>query len=124
MGRGVTARKVRTCLWFNDQALPAAELYCGLLPESGVEHVERYPEGHEMGTPGSVASVEFRLSGAPYLAVSHALTAFDDLDRVQQWFDSASPALGGDRPIDLCDTFEGRRAVDGIVRKIQCGEFP
>ena len=70
MGLGVTARKVRTCLWFNDQALPAAELYCGLLPESGVEHVERYPEGHEMGTPGSVASVEFRLSGAPYLAIN------------------------------------------------------
>ena len=62
--------KVRTCLWFNDQALPAAEFYCGLLPESGVEQIERYPEGHEMGTPGSVASVEFRLGGAPYLAIN------------------------------------------------------
>ncbi len=56
--------------------------------------------------------------------VSRALAAFGDLDRVQQWFDSASPALGGERPIDLCDTFEGRRAVDGIVCKIQYGEFP
>lgn len=61
---------VRTCLWFNDQALPAAEFYCRLLPESGVERIERYPEGHEMGTPGSVASVEFRLGGAPYLAIN------------------------------------------------------
>jgi len=56
--------------------------------------------------------------------VSRALAAFGDLDRAQQWFDSASPALGGERPIDLCDTFEGRRAVDGIVCKIQYGEFP
>ena len=56
--------------------------------------------------------------------VSRALATFGDLDRVQQWFDAASPALGGDRPIDLCDTFEGRRAVDGIVCKIQYGEFP
>ena len=62
--------KVRTCLWFNDQALPAAEFYCRLLPESGVEHVERHPEGHEMGIPGSVASVEFRLGTAPYLAIN------------------------------------------------------
>lgn len=61
---------VRTCLWFNDQALPAAEFYCRLLPESGVERIERYPEGHEMGTPGSIAAVEFRLGGAPYLAIN------------------------------------------------------
>ena len=67
MGKG---SMVRTCLWFNDQALPAAKFYGGLLPESGVEHIERYPEGHEMGTPGSVASVEFRLGGVPYLAVN------------------------------------------------------
>ena len=31
--------------------------------------------------------------------VSHALTAFDDLDRVQQWFDSASPALAATGPL-------------------------
>ena len=56
--------------------------------------------------------------------VSRGLGAFGDLDRVQEWFDTASPALGGDRPIDLCDTFEGRRAVDGVLHKIQYGEFP
>lgn len=62
--------KVCTCLWFNDQALEAAEFYCRLLPESGVERIERYPESHEMGTPGSVAAVEFRLGEVPYLAIN------------------------------------------------------
>lgn len=56
--------------------------------------------------------------------VSRGLDAFGDLDGVQRWFDTASPALGDERPIDLCDTFEGRRAIDGILHKIQYGEFP
>ena len=56
--------------------------------------------------------------------VSRGLGALGDLDRVQEWFDTASPALGGDRPIDLCDTFEGRRAIDGMLHKVQYGEFP
>ena len=30
---------VRTCLWFDDQALPAAETYCALVPDSRVERI-------------------------------------------------------------------------------------
>ncbi len=62
--------KVRTCLWFNDQALPAAEFYCSLLPDSRVERIERYPEGHGMGEAGTVAGVDFILGGTPYLAIN------------------------------------------------------
>lgn len=61
--------KVRTCLWFDDNALPAAEFYCGLLPDSRVERVERYPEG-AMGEPGQVAGVDFTLAGTPYQAIN------------------------------------------------------
>lgn len=61
--------KVRTCLWFDDTALLAAEFYCGLLPGSQVERVERYPEG-SMGEPGKVAGVDFTLAGAPYQAIN------------------------------------------------------
>lgn len=62
--------KVRTCLWFNDQALPAAEFYCSLLPGSRVERIEHYPEGHAMGEACTVAGVEFILGGTPYLAIN------------------------------------------------------
>ena len=53
-----------------------------------------------------------------------AAAAFGGLKRAQDWLGTALPALGGDRPIDLCDTFEGRRLVREIIRKIEYGEFP
>ena len=53
-----------------------------------------------------------------------AAAAFGGLERAQDWLDTALPALGGDRPIDLCDTFEGRRLVREIIRKVEYGEFP
>ena len=52
-----------------------------------------------------------------------AADAFGGLDRAQDWLGTALPALGGDRPIDLCDTFEGRRLVREIIRKVEYGEF-
>ena len=64
------APKVRTCLWFDREALPAAEFYCSLLANSRVDRVDRYPEGHEMGEPGTVLSVDFTLAGTPYLAIN------------------------------------------------------
>lgn len=62
--------KVRTCLWFDDQALPAAEFYCSLLPDSRIEHIGTYPEGQEMAEPGKVLIVEFNLAGTPYQALN------------------------------------------------------
>ena len=62
--------RVRTCLWFDDAALPAAEFYCSLLPGSRIEHVERYPQGIAMGESGKVAGVDFMLAGAPYQAIN------------------------------------------------------
>ena len=53
-----------------------------------------------------------------------AAAAFGGLDRAQDWLGTALPALGGDRPIDLCDTFEGRRLVREIILKVEYGEFP
>ena len=53
-----------------------------------------------------------------------AAAAFGGLERAQDWLGTALPALGGDRPIDLCDTFEGRRLVREIIRKVEYGEFP
>ncbi|MDE2789278.1 MAG: VOC family protein [Paracoccaceae bacterium] len=60
----------RTCLWFNDQALPAAEFYCSILPDSRIEKVSHYPEGQEMAEQGSVMVVAFTLAGTPYLALN------------------------------------------------------
>ncbi|MEX1196353.1 MAG: MbcA/ParS/Xre antitoxin family protein [Pseudohongiellaceae bacterium] len=40
-----------------------------------------------------------------------------------QWLFSPIAALGDERPIELFDTFEGRRLVSLVLDKIECGEF-
>jgi len=62
--------KVRTCLWFDDKALPAAEFYCTLLPDSRIERIGRYSDGQDMAEPGKVLMVEFVLAGTPYQALN------------------------------------------------------
>ena len=64
------AARVRTCLWFHDQALPAAEFYCALLPDSRVEHVGYASEGQRTTEPGTVLTVEFSLAGSPFQAIN------------------------------------------------------
>lgn len=63
-------KKIKTCLWFDDQALPAAEFYCGLIPDSHVDAVALYPEGSPMAQPGSVMTVDFTLAGVPYEGIN------------------------------------------------------
>ena len=53
-----------------------------------------------------------------------ATAAFGSLDRASEWLDTALPALDGQRPSDLCDTFEGRRLVQEAIDRIEHGEFP
>ena len=53
----------------------------------------------------------------------HAERTFAGLAPAREWLETALPALGGQRPIDLCDTFEGRRLVRDAIRRIEYGEF-
>tara|TARA_R110002012_G_scaffold129663_2_gene282106 strand:- start:1875 stop:2300 length:426 start_codon:yes stop_codon:yes gene_type:complete len=41
----------------------------------------------------------------------------------ESWIRSNVPALGGLRPLELFDTYEGRRWVIQVIEKIECGEF-
>lgn len=45
------------------------------------------------------------------------------LDTAGAWLDTPIPALAGERPLDLFDTFEGRQWVREVLRKIEFGEF-
>ena len=42
---------------------------------------------------------------------SKANSVFGDPDVAREWMDTALPAVGGQTPISLCDTFEGRNLV-------------
>ena len=54
---------VSTCLWFDSQALEAAEFYVSIVPNSRITSVMRDPGGNPHTTAGQVLYVEFELDG-------------------------------------------------------------
>ncbi|MFT5164450.1 MAG: putative toxin-antitoxin system antitoxin component (TIGR02293 family) [Alteromonadaceae bacterium] len=48
---------------------------------------------------------------------------FDDPDKAREFLKTSIPALNGDMPIDLLDTFSGRQLVQQLLRKIEYGDF-
>lgn len=56
-------------LWFDEQALPAAELYVSLFPESRITDVSHYQEGAQKPA-GTVLVVNFEIFGMPYAALN------------------------------------------------------
>jgi predicted 3-demethylubiquinone-9 3-methyltransferase (glyoxalase superfamily) len=61
-------QNVSTCLWFNDQAEPAAKLYASLFPDSRILETAYYGENMPM-PKGTVMVVRFALAGRPCNAV-------------------------------------------------------
>lgn len=61
--------KVRTCLWFDQQAKQAVDLYVAVIPDSKVEKIVAMDHALTGETDG-VQIIEFTLGGAPYLAMN------------------------------------------------------
>jgi predicted 3-demethylubiquinone-9 3-methyltransferase (glyoxalase superfamily) len=64
---------ITPCLWFDTQALEAAEYYVSLFPNSQLGAISRYGnEGKEShgGEPGTVLVANFTLNGQPYMALN------------------------------------------------------
>lgn len=65
--------KIAPCLWFDNEAEEAANLYTSIFPNSRIRHISRYAEaGKEIHgkAPGSVMTVEFELAGLPFTALN------------------------------------------------------
>ena len=84
-------------------------------------------------SPGNLHRVYQRssLSATQSEALLDALRVFyrasmvlGGLDAAQEWLETPLPAMGGQRPLDFCDTFSGRRLVQQAIAKIEHGEFP
>ncbi len=57
------------CLWFDTDALPAAEFYTSLFPNSKIGTVTRFPQGSG-DREGQVLTVAFELDGVPYVGLN------------------------------------------------------
>lgn len=65
----MTPQKIRTFLWYDNQAEEAAKFYCSLFKNSVVNKVTRYPEGGPAPS-GTAMTVEFQLAGVQFIALN------------------------------------------------------
>jgi predicted 3-demethylubiquinone-9 3-methyltransferase (glyoxalase superfamily) len=65
--------RITPCLWFDDEAEPAARHYVSIFPDSSIGAIAHYGHaGFEIHgrKPGSVMTVEFRLAGQSFTALN------------------------------------------------------
>ena len=60
---------ITPCLWFDDDAEQAAELYVSIFPRSTITSVSRYGDGGPFPS-GTVIVVELELDGRPFQALN------------------------------------------------------
>ena len=62
--------KNTVCLWFNGDALEAAQFYAATFPDSAVTAVHRAPGDYPAGKQGEVITVEFTVMGIPCMGLN------------------------------------------------------
>ena len=65
----MTAKSLTTYLWFDNQALEAAQFYVNLFPRSHLGDISYYQADAQM-PEGSVLTVEFEIFGQPFAALN------------------------------------------------------
>ena len=65
-----TQPKNTICLWFEKDALAAAEFYAATFPDSKVQNVFRAPSDFPSGKKGDVLTVEFTVCGIPCVGLN------------------------------------------------------
>ena len=58
------------CLWYNRDALDAANFYAETFPDSAVKAVHRAPGDYPDGKEGDVLTVEFTVAGIPCIGLN------------------------------------------------------
>jgi predicted 3-demethylubiquinone-9 3-methyltransferase (glyoxalase superfamily) len=66
----MTPQKIAPCLWFEHQALEAAEFYTRVFPNSKVRNVHHAAIDTPSGKEGAVLFVEFTIAGQEYQALN------------------------------------------------------
>ncbi|HYG13747.1 MAG TPA: VOC family protein [Methylophilaceae bacterium] len=112
--------KIAPCLWFDDEAEPAAAFYTGIFPNSRIGTVLRYSEvGQEFhGKPaGSVMTVAFELDGLTFTALNGGpLFRFNEAVSLQVYCETQQEidhyweklSAGGDENAQQCGWLKDR----------------
>jgi predicted 3-demethylubiquinone-9 3-methyltransferase (glyoxalase superfamily) len=107
--------KIVPCLWFDDQAEPAAEYYTSIFENSRINNITRYGSaGFEFhGRPaGSVMVVEFEIEGQPFTALNGGpMFTFNQAVSFQVICDTQAEV----------DNYWARLTAGGDPKEQQCG---
>jgi predicted 3-demethylubiquinone-9 3-methyltransferase (glyoxalase superfamily) len=63
-------KKITPNLWFDGNAVEAAEFYTGIFPDSQIDRIIRSPADNPATKKGEVVVVEFTLLGQPYAGIN------------------------------------------------------
>lgn len=58
-----------------------------------------------------------------FRVITQAINLWGDRETAIEWLNTPIPALTENKPVDLCDTFDGRNWVREVLRKIELGEY-
>jgi predicted 3-demethylubiquinone-9 3-methyltransferase (glyoxalase superfamily) len=83
--------KISPCLWFDGEAEEAANFYVSLLPDSGIDTVQRNVVDSPSGKAGTVLVVDFTLAGQRFMALNGG-TRFEHTHAVSFKIDCADQA--------------------------------
>jgi predicted 3-demethylubiquinone-9 3-methyltransferase (glyoxalase superfamily) len=126
----MTIHGVTTCLWFDNEALEAAEFYTSLFPNSKMKSISYYQAGAPK-PEGSVLTVDFEifgrefsaLNGGPQFQHSEAVS-FQIACETQEEIDRIWEALTSDGGVESqCGWCKDRFGVSWQVTPTQLGEF-
>jgi predicted 3-demethylubiquinone-9 3-methyltransferase (glyoxalase superfamily) len=101
-----TANIISQCIWFDTQALEAAEFYTGTFQNTKILNVSRYgKEGYEYhGMPeGTVMTISFELDGQKFLALN------------------GGPVFNPNPSVSFFVTCESKEEVDRFYEKLSEG---
>lgn len=106
------------CLWFDHEALEAAEHYVSIFPRSRITRVLRAPANNPSTKKGDILLVEFKLdgkpfqtlNGGPYFKVSEAISFVVDC-KDQGELDRYYDALSAEPAAEQCGWVKDRFGV-------------
>lgn len=64
------AAKNIVCIWYDSEALEAAQFYAATFPDSRVGRINRAPGDYPSGKEGDVITVEFTVAGIPCIGLN------------------------------------------------------
>ena len=122
--------KIVPHLWFDKEAVEAANFYVSLFPDSHVDSVTPLPADSPAGPAGSVQVVEFTLAGQPFMAINagpldpfnHAISFIvncADQAEVDRYWE----ALGRGGTIEECGWLKDRYGVSWQIVPTVLGEL-